>query len=154
MSDYSIVKTRHITWDRGRILDRIQNYTTWKKCAEQLFSVYMPLCQDWWLGMLWTGFEYSNVACCSTGLYEMGYLCNQFNPCTCADANKYVFWDSFHPSEKTNQIIADYILKRYLHVFMWCNYKLLFNTLAQTGNCSSMIKFSMICLNWTELTEF
>ncbi|KAL1818061.1 hypothetical protein ACET3Z_020635 [Daucus carota] len=64
------------------------------------------------------GFEYSNVACCSTGLYEMGYLCNQFNPCTCADANKYVFWDSFHPSEKTNQIIADYILKRYLHVFM------------------------------------
>ncbi|KAK1353650.1 GDSL esterase/lipase [Heracleum sosnowskyi] len=64
------------------------------------------------------GFEYSDVACCSTGYYEMSYLCNQFNPYTCEDANKYVFWDAFHPSERTNQILADYVLKHYLHVFM------------------------------------
>lgn len=68
--------------------------------------------------MFGTGFEYSDVACCSTGYYEMSYLCNQFNPYTCDDANKYVFWDSFHPSERTNQIIANYVVKHYLHVFM------------------------------------
>ncbi|CAK9184070.1 unnamed protein product [Ilex paraguariensis] len=63
------------------------------------------------------GFEEVAVACCSSGLFEFGYTCNQYNPLTCADANKYVFWDSFHPTEKTSQIVTDHLLKRALHVF-------------------------------------
>lgn len=64
------------------------------------------------------GFEVVAVACCSTGLFEMGYMCDRFNPFTCTDANKYVFWDSFHPTEKTNHIISDYVVKHVLHEFL------------------------------------
>ncbi|RVX08423.1 GDSL esterase/lipase [Vitis vinifera] len=34
-----------------------------------------------------------------------GYLCNRYNMLTCPDASKYVFWDSFHPTEKTNEVL-------------------------------------------------
>ncbi|MQM08832.1 hypothetical protein Taro_041687, partial [Colocasia esculenta] len=55
-------------------------------------------------------FETVGEGCCATGTYEMGYLCNQWSPYTCADANKYVFWDAFHPTEKMNWILAYYAL--------------------------------------------
>ncbi|KAK4397840.1 GDSL esterase/lipase [Sesamum angolense] len=35
------------------------------------------------------GFEVASVACCATGMFEMGYLCDELNPFTCTDANKY-----------------------------------------------------------------
>ncbi|KAJ9551423.1 hypothetical protein OSB04_015468 [Centaurea solstitialis] len=57
------------------------------------------------------GFEDGHVPCCTGGKYEISYLCNRFSSSTCKAANKYVFWDSFHPSEKANLIVADYILK-------------------------------------------
>ncbi|KAL8474247.1 hypothetical protein ACS0TY_030197 [Phlomoides rotata] len=63
------------------------------------------------------GFEVASIACCATGMFEMGYLCDQMNPFTCTDAKKYVFWDSFHPTEKTSQIIVDHLLKTSLRVF-------------------------------------
>ncbi|GAB2256829.1 hypothetical protein Droror1_Dr00022888 [Drosera rotundifolia] len=59
------------------------------------------------------GFEVTNRGCCGTGQYEMGYVCNQ-SPVTCPDASKYVFWDSFHPTERTNQLVADHLVKNYL----------------------------------------
>ncbi|KAL7130908.1 hypothetical protein ABFS83_13G163500 [Erythranthe nasuta] len=63
------------------------------------------------------GFEYSATACCGTGRFEMGYLCDRHNPFTCSDADRYVFWDSFHPTEKTNGILANYAVKTTLAVF-------------------------------------
>ncbi|XP_059284029.1 GDSL esterase/lipase At2g04570-like [Lycium ferocissimum] len=60
------------------------------------------------------GFQVASVACCGTGLFEMGYLCDSLNPLTCKDANKFVFWDAFHVTDKTNQIISEFLLK---HVF-------------------------------------
>lgn len=65
-----------------------------------------------------TGFENAAVACCATGTFEMSYMCDRYNPFTCTDANKYVFWDSFHPSEKTNNIIASYVVKNCLAEFL------------------------------------
>ncbi|KAL5725931.1 hypothetical protein ACHQM5_009015 [Ranunculus cassubicifolius] len=64
------------------------------------------------------GFENVDVACCGSGRFEMSYLCSQTNPFTCKDANKYVFWDSFHPTEKTNFIVADYAMKTCLAQFI------------------------------------
>ncbi|PQQ02872.1 GDSL esterase/lipase [Prunus yedoensis var. nudiflora] len=64
------------------------------------------------------GLEEARVGCCGTGRFEMSFLCNPHNPFTCQDANKYVFWDAFHPSEKTNQIISDNALKTYLAKFL------------------------------------
>ncbi|KAL3821585.1 hypothetical protein ACJIZ3_007490 [Penstemon smallii] len=64
------------------------------------------------------GFEVASVACCATGMFEMGYMCDVLNPFTCSDANKYVFWDSFHPTEKTSRIIVDYFMKHTLNQFL------------------------------------
>lgn len=63
------------------------------------------------------GFDHGDIACCATGLVEMGYMCDKMNPFTCKDANKYVFWDSFHPTEKTNGIAATHLIKTSLAKF-------------------------------------
>ncbi|XP_051135844.1 GDSL esterase/lipase At2g04570 [Andrographis paniculata] len=64
------------------------------------------------------GFEVSERACCATGRFEMGFTCDERNPMTCRDANKYVFWDAFHPSEQTNRIVAQHLLNTSLHKFL------------------------------------
>ncbi|KAG4161681.1 hypothetical protein ERO13_D01G070600v2 [Gossypium hirsutum] len=63
------------------------------------------------------GFENVATACCGTGYFEMSYMCDRMNPFTCSDANKYIFWDSFHPTEKANFILADHAFKTTLTVF-------------------------------------
>ncbi|XP_004304070.1 PREDICTED: GDSL esterase/lipase At2g04570-like [Fragaria vesca subsp. vesca] len=64
------------------------------------------------------GFEVTSTACCATGMFEMGYACNRNNMLTCTDASKYIFWDSFHPTEKANQIISDHLVKHVLAQFL------------------------------------
>ncbi|GAV85872.1 Lipase_GDSL domain-containing protein [Cephalotus follicularis] len=64
------------------------------------------------------GFENAAMACCGTGMFEMGYMCDKINPFTCSDANRYVFWDSFHPTEKTNWIVADHVVNQSLAAFV------------------------------------
>ncbi|OAY80717.1 GDSL esterase/lipase EXL1 [Ananas comosus] len=59
------------------------------------------------------GFEESTRGCCGTGLIEVTALCNSITATTCPDDTKFVFWDSFHPTEKAYKIIADYILSTY-----------------------------------------
>nr|XP_023881286.1 GDSL esterase/lipase EXL3-like isoform X1 [Quercus suber] len=61
------------------------------------------------------GFEVANKGCCGTGYVEVAILCNQLTPFTCIDDSKYVFFDSYHPTEKTYQIIVDGILKKYIN---------------------------------------
>ncbi|KAL4185054.1 hypothetical protein AMTRI_Chr10g228680 [Amborella trichopoda] len=60
------------------------------------------------------GFDDVSVACCSIGLIEIGYTCNRWSPFTCQNADKYAFWDAFHPTEKLNRIITDYVMKNFL----------------------------------------
>ncbi|KAF9669575.1 hypothetical protein SADUNF_Sadunf14G0121800 [Salix dunnii] len=62
------------------------------------------------------GFQVTAMACCATGTFEMSYLCNEHS-ITCQDANKYVFWDAFHPTEKTNKIITQNLLPALLAEF-------------------------------------
>jgi len=57
-------------------------------------------------------------ACCGTGLVEMSCLCEIDSLLTCSDADKYIFWDSFHSTEKTSHIAADYIVDKVLYRFM------------------------------------
>ncbi|KAE9599522.1 hypothetical protein Lal_00039487 [Lupinus albus] len=64
------------------------------------------------------GFEDARVGCCGTGRFEMGFFCDPQSPFTCKDANKYVFWDAFHPSEKTSQIVSNYLIEKYLSKFL------------------------------------
>ncbi|KAL4369101.1 hypothetical protein GQ457_05G005200 [Hibiscus cannabinus] len=64
------------------------------------------------------GFEVVEKGCCGTGLVETAVLCNRHTPFTCPDANKYVFWDSIHPSQRTNKIVVDELLPRLRQVFL------------------------------------
>uniref|UniRef100_J3MG40 GDSL esterase/lipase n=1 Tax=Oryza brachyantha TaxID=4533 RepID=J3MG40_ORYBR len=57
------------------------------------------------------GLENVEQGCCATGMFEMGYLCNEKSPLTCPDADKYFFWDSFHPTEKVNRFFANSTLQ-------------------------------------------
>ena len=65
------------------------------------------------------GFDVVGKGCCATGKFELSYLCNKLSPFTCSDANKYVFWDAFHPTEKTNHIIVNSFLDKLLAYFRW-----------------------------------
>ncbi|KAJ4964599.1 hypothetical protein NE237_016448 [Protea cynaroides] len=48
--------------------------------------------------------------------YVTNILCNG-NPFTCTDTTKYIFWDSYHPTEKTFRIILTPILKYLNNLF-------------------------------------
>ncbi|KAL2938760.1 hypothetical protein RDABS01_022209 [Bienertia sinuspersici] len=65
------------------------------------------------------GMDVTSKACCGTGMVEMSYLCILDNALTCPDADKYVFWDSFHPTERTNQLIAQHVFKTILYKFLY-----------------------------------
>lgn len=56
------------------------------------------------------GFFEARRGCCGTGLLETSILCNPKSVGTCANASEYVFWDSVHPSEAANKILADNLL--------------------------------------------
>lgn len=64
------------------------------------------------------GFEDARVGCCGTGRFEMGFFCDPKSPFTCKDANKYVFWDAFHPSERTSQLVANYLIEKHIGKFL------------------------------------
>ncbi|MQL69902.1 hypothetical protein Taro_002201 [Colocasia esculenta] len=56
------------------------------------------------------GFFEARKACCGTGTIETSLLCNAKSPGTCKNATGYVFWDSVHPSEAANQVLANALL--------------------------------------------
>ncbi|XP_047079266.1 GDSL esterase/lipase At4g26790-like [Lolium rigidum] len=53
------------------------------------------------------GLENVEEGCCATGMFEMGFMCNDQAPLTCDDADKFLFWDAFHPTQKINRIMAN-----------------------------------------------
>ncbi|KAK8944516.1 GDSL esterase/lipase EXL3 [Platanthera zijinensis] len=63
------------------------------------------------------GFEVSDKGCCGTGELEASVFCNPTLP-TCQDDSKYVFWDSYHPTERAYKIIVDYLLQINLKYLM------------------------------------
>ncbi|KAF3335211.1 GDSL esterase/lipase EXL3-like protein [Carex littledalei] len=64
------------------------------------------------------GFEEATKGCCGTGLIEVTKLCNSKTAKTCSDVTKYVFWDSFHPTEKAYKAIVNNIFDNYLSVLI------------------------------------
>lgn len=64
------------------------------------------------------GFEVSNKGCCGSGKLEVAVLCNPLSPHTCEDVSKYVFWDSYHPTENAYKIITDSVVTGYLHFLL------------------------------------
>ncbi|QCD88083.1 zeta-carotene desaturase [Vigna unguiculata] len=74
-----------------------------------IFDIYQPL-YDLVTKPSENGFFEARKACCGTGLIETSILCNRKSIGTCANASEYVFWDSFHPSEAANKLLADSLI--------------------------------------------
>ncbi|XP_062198561.1 GDSL esterase/lipase At2g42990-like [Phragmites australis] len=62
------------------------------------------------------GFENSVRGCCGTGYIETGVLCSLDNALSCDNADKYVFFDAVHPSERAYKIVANGILNATSHI--------------------------------------
>ncbi|KAL5152489.1 GDSL esterase/lipase APG [Glycine soja] len=57
------------------------------------------------------GFAEARKGCCGTGIVETtSLLCNPKSLGTCSNATQYVFWDSVHPSQAANQVLADALI--------------------------------------------
>ncbi|MCD9560044.1 hypothetical protein HAX54_018473 [Datura stramonium] len=89
-----------------------------KKLAQSklvLIDIYNPLL-DLIVNPQKYGFEEVEKGCCGTGKIEVTILCNKFSG-TCEDDTKYLFWDSYHPTEKAYRILVDQILQKYINNF-------------------------------------
>ncbi|KAL9261162.1 GDSL esterase/lipase EXL3-like protein [Drosera capensis] len=75
-------------------------------------DIYNPL-----LGLIQNpskyGFEVADRGCCGTGLLEVVVLCNMLDK-VCDDDSKYIFWDSYHPTEAGYKLIIDMIGQKYI----------------------------------------
>ncbi|BAT77672.1 hypothetical protein LR48_Vigan09g033500 [Vigna angularis] len=78
-------------------------------------DVYNPL-MDIIVNYQSYGYEVMDRGCCGTGKLEVSVLCNRLDA-TCSDASKYVFWDSYHPTEKVYKQLVAQILQNYLSRF-------------------------------------
>ncbi|KAJ4964491.1 hypothetical protein NE237_024430 [Protea cynaroides] len=61
------------------------------------------------------GFEEVKDGCCGTGKLEVSILCNDLVPQSCPDDSKYIFWDSYHPSEGVYRILSTTLLREYIN---------------------------------------
>ncbi|KAI0520374.1 hypothetical protein KFK09_007846 [Dendrobium nobile] len=59
------------------------------------------------------GFVESKRGCCGTGTFEVTQTCNSLTTFTCEDTSKYVFWDSYHPTERAYKILLRKLTQRY-----------------------------------------
>ncbi|KAJ1295943.1 hypothetical protein BS78_01G261300 [Paspalum vaginatum] len=59
------------------------------------------------------GFKNSKDACCGFFGLESGVLCNMASR-VCPDPAQYVFWDAYHPTERTYKIMIDELVARYI----------------------------------------
>ncbi|XP_061359000.1 GDSL esterase/lipase At3g14820-like [Gastrolobium bilobum] len=64
------------------------------------------------------GFKVGDSACCGVANVELGPLCNNFALKICEDASQYVFWDSYHPTQRTYNILATEMLKKDIDKFL------------------------------------
>ncbi|CAO2825641.1 unnamed protein product [Amaranthus hypochondriacus] len=75
-----------------------------------IFDIYKPF-YDLVQNPSKSGFAEARRGCCGTGLVETtSLLCNPKSIGTCRNASEYVFWDSVHPSEAANQVLADTLI--------------------------------------------
>uniref|UniRef100_A0A0E0MDG5 GDSL esterase/lipase EXL3 n=1 Tax=Oryza punctata TaxID=4537 RepID=A0A0E0MDG5_ORYPU len=60
------------------------------------------------------GFTESTMGCCGTGLLEVSVLCNAVTSSVCHPVSDYLFWDSYHPTEKAYSILTDFVYDKYV----------------------------------------
>ncbi|PIA31306.1 hypothetical protein AQUCO_05100085v1 [Aquilegia coerulea] len=56
----------------------------------------------------YNGYEFTDIACCGLGFTDVGLFCN-FLSKICTDRSQFVYFDNFHPTQKTYQILFNAI---------------------------------------------
>jgi len=74
---------------------------------------------NWLTHFYGSGFENGDGSCCGFANIELGPLCSSFTLKMCNDTSQYVFWDSYHPTEKAYKILVKEILEKKLDEFVW-----------------------------------
>ncbi|XP_071711244.1 GDSL esterase/lipase APG-like [Rutidosis leptorrhynchoides] len=75
-----------------------------------IFDIFQPL-YDLVKDPASQGFVEATRGCCGTGKVETTVLlCNPKSVGTCSNATQFVFWDSVHPSEAANRVLADALI--------------------------------------------
>ncbi|KAI4321652.1 hypothetical protein MLD38_035010 [Melastoma candidum] len=93
------------------------NYLNSRPNSKMVYiDVYSPLL-DLILHPQKYGFKVSDKGCCGTGNIEVAILCNQLSSSTCGKASDYVFWDSYHPTEKAYETLVVPLINKYLDQF-------------------------------------
>ena len=64
------------------------------------------------------GFAQATKGCCGTGLLEVSVLCNGATSAVCDPVGDYLFWDSYHPTEKAYKILADFVYDNYVKLII------------------------------------
>ncbi|QHO40372.1 GDSL esterase/lipase EXL3-like isoform X1 [Arachis hypogaea] len=62
-------------------------------------------------------FEVVDKGCCGTGIIEASMSCNSLSINTCTDDSNYIFWDSYHPTEKAYKLITSMVLRHKINDF-------------------------------------
>ena len=80
------------------------------------------------------GFEVSKLGCCGSGTVEVAELCNVLST-TCRNASEYVFWDSYHPTQRANELLIEMLIQKYANFIKWWH--------AKTVSCD--LRFQTCC---------
>uniref|UniRef100_A0A0D9XK11 Uncharacterized protein n=1 Tax=Leersia perrieri TaxID=77586 RepID=A0A0D9XK11_9ORYZ len=59
------------------------------------------------------GFEVTNRGCCGTGVFEVTLTCNRYTAHACRDVDKFLFWDTYHLTERGYNILLSQIINKY-----------------------------------------
>ncbi|KAG2537915.1 hypothetical protein PVAP13_9NG323000 [Panicum virgatum] len=59
------------------------------------------------------GFDVINRGCCGTGVFEVTLMCNRYTAHACRDPSKFLFWDTYHLTERGYELLMQQIINRY-----------------------------------------
>ncbi|XP_051123944.1 GDSL esterase/lipase EXL3-like [Andrographis paniculata] len=63
------------------------------------------------------GFEVNDKGCCGTGNIEVTMLCNKYSR-ICGNVSEYIFWDSYHPTERAYRVLVKDVIINYIESFV------------------------------------
>jgi hypothetical protein len=74
---------------------------------------------EWCETFHFIGFKEVTEGCCGSTVLNAAVFI-QYQP-ACPNVHDYIFWDSFHPTEKAYNIVVDKVLHQNLHYLIWRN---------------------------------
>ncbi|KAG1354136.1 GDSL esterase/lipase EXL3 [Cocos nucifera] len=113
-------KTKDCVADRNQLaqlynskLKELQSLTSRNQGTKLIYvDIYSPL-----LDIIQSpqkyGLKESTKGCCGEHGVEAAILCNSFSS-VCPKASEYLFWDSYHTTQRGNEILVDQIIQKYI----------------------------------------